>query len=285
MFLKKKRFRSPEKRQQQRHILTIRALLVLGLVITSLVALAFFSHLPQLAVTHISIVGSELTKKEESIEIVQRYLDRNILALLASSNIFFIPREKIQKELLATYPQIQKSFVKRDTLKSITLHLVEYKPLTLFCGEVPTNTEAPCYFVSPEGVIFFEAPRFSGGVYLEIYGKISERKTRNNTNYSKPLGYFLLEKGLFQRLTALLGVFDAMELRYQKLLYDENNDAQLILENGVEIRFVLTQNFETLLSDLDAAFESGEITLSQLQASDSLLEYVDMRFDNRVFFK
>ena len=76
-----------------------------------------------------------------------------------------------------------------------------------------------------------------------------------------------------------------MEVRSRELVFNDEYDAELLLENGVSLKFTLTQNFETLLSDLDAALLSEEISLQDIVSRDSDLEYIDFRFDNRVFFK
>jgi hypothetical protein len=257
------------------------------IILVGLVNSVLFSHLPQLEVREVRVVGAQFIDKEEIRAQVEAELVRNYLHMLAASNTLLMPKKKIKEELLTTHEEIKAVTVKRDGIERLTIEIQEYKPYALYCGEKAEDIteESLCYFVNREGVIFSRAGNFSEGVYLEIRGPLLGERLREKGKADHPLGFYVIEEELFTPLVAFINVLDAMGVRLKEFVYTDNSDAEFILYNNVRIKFNIQQNFEIVLSDLDAVFESGEVSLTELTAPETPLEYIDVRFNNRVFFK
>lgn len=284
MRLKKRKLHSPEKQKKTRDNLRIRFALSASILVVLLVVLALFSRLPELEVKEVRSEGNALIPEDELVSYARTHLDTTYFGILTASNIFFYPKKTTADELTRTFPQLRKVSVLRNGLQEIIVHAFEYRPHSLWCGE-ERDPSAPCYFVSEDGVIFARAPHFSEGVFLKMYGPVTGEAVRQETYYKKPLGFTIFATPDFTQLAALLSVFDAMKFNATTLVYEENGNARLILANGPHVKFNLTQNFERLVRDMDAAFSSGEVTAEDIIKRTSTIEYIDMRFDGRVFFK
>ena len=158
--------------------------------------------------------------------------------------------------------------VKNQTL---AIAVVERVPAYLWCAGTPEN-QGTCYFMDNAGYIFSEAPNFSGHTYFAYYGMISA---------DNPVRLTYLDSKQFEDLNLIQSGLVKIGLP----TFAENSSAdgarELYLNSGGKIIFKNTADPAMLISSLSMVKSQTSI----LNQGAQPLDYIDMRFGNKVYYK
>ncbi len=249
--------------------------------------LAWQSGNEKVTISKIEIFGNEVVNEKVVREIVQKEMIGKYGWLFHKNNIFIYPRGDIEKKLFELNKRIKEVNVYRDSLTAIAVEISERKPAYLYCTIAPQGSTFPvtplrsaspqgqtfsrdCFFLDKTGYIFAEAPQFSGNVFFEFY---ADREFAN-----KPLGNLLFEEKEFDRIIVFKEKTEKLGFKAVALVEKEEGDYDLFFEDGAKIMFNKKQNLAEVLENLDSSIET-------IQASTKPLEYIDLRFGNKVFYK
>jgi len=250
-------YSSKRKRTKKRRILFLIFLLVLILICG--VGLS-----PIIKIKAIEISGN----KDVSAEKIRNSLDYK--------NIFLLSNSKIKNDLLKKFPQIldleiHKNIVKR-TLKLI---IKEREGIGIVCKASPAFAEATagkCFYIDSEGVIFKESLLTSGFIILLI-------NDFSNRQYN--LGDKIFDKNLIE---SLLKIKDKLANELDILL--ANID---IMSYPVkDIRVTTYETWKVLFSserNIDDQILELKTALKEKIKDRTGLEYIDLRIENRVYYK
>ena len=148
------------------------------------------------------------------------------------------------------------------------------------------NARRECYFLDPLGIAFAKAPYFSGSVYFELYGKMEKGSIFQSEEHEPPLGHSFLSSGNFARVVSFRDALVADGMPPEKLAVEENGDARLFFPSGLYMKFLLTQDFGVLLSNLRAAMDTEPLRKEFfISAEKNPYAFLDARFENRIFYK
>lgn len=260
----------------------------------SFALVAFFTlslwaaYIPEINIKNISIRGSSAFGESRILLFVEDQIRDNYWSVIPKSNILFYPQHGIEEGLLNSFPNLFTASVSFVDLQSIEISVEEREPRYLWCGEddaVDQKGEPACYFIDSEGVIFGEAPHFSGSVYFEFYGPPQGGTFRSGNDREFPLGLYLLPTGIFKNVIAIKDNLNSFGIMTKQVVIRENVDGEFVLENDSRIFFNLSQTNDAFLKNLNAAFDSSALKKEDFIHEDSLLEYLDLRFGNNLFFK
>lgn len=292
MLFKKRGLRSSRMIKKKKRIHLVRSFLVAGILISLTAILSLGSHIPEMTIQSVAVQGTALLFEEDLQEYAEDKISGKYWKIFRRANFIIYPRNSIKEGLLDTYPELLNVATSLQGLQALTVNIEERTPIALWCGEeLPRDdesgsvTDPVCYFIDAKSVIFKEAPHFRGVVFFEIYGKIQGEKVRTNSSKEAPLGVLLMDENKLKRIMAFSDVFNAMGMSVLKLVYTEDNDAFFLLKNNVKIIFNREQDFEETLNNLESIFDAGELLRSDFVDRATTLEYIDLRFPNRVFFK
>ena len=157
-------------------------------------------------------------------------------------------------------------------------------------GSTPTKNGAPegtytvvvQFIVDKEGYIFDEAPYFSGEVYFKFYG-VPEPNTEN------PAGSYVA-KGYFDKLILFKNTLTEINLKPAVIYIQDGEDAKILLSKdkasslAPEIIFKKDSDYQKIAENLKAALDT-EPLISKFKNNYSTLQYIDLRFGNKVYFK
>lgn len=248
--------------------------LVGGLVALVIVGLVYgvhwLSYLPQFSVQTVELRG----EKNMPEEIVRTYAESQLFdgtyRFLSRSNIFLYPRRGIESGIVASFPRIQLSRVFRESLLSqtVVVEVVERQPFAQWCG-----LDAMCYQMDDSGYIFAEASTTSRSMYREPYifaGGIVE----------EPIGKTYIPGHLPGMLSLLRALQQRGHFTPVSVLIDAEQDFSVEFEQSFLLKASFGQNADLLAKNL-------ELVLSSAALSDKLndIEYIDLRFGNRVYYK
>jgi len=259
---------SPEKRKKKRNKLLIKVGIIVGVIFLFFGLGVYGLHSENVRVVDITIEGERVVATQEIIDMAREELDGSYLKIFPKDGIFFYPKEKIIKSITENFGRISSVDVRRSKLTALTIDIVERDAAALWCGkniiEDERSISISCYFVEESGLIFAPAPHFSGSVYFEYYSGLLNGGTTVNPIDRR----FLTEEDFAERL-----------------LIDNDGVREFFLSTGAgKIILNTGDDYQQALRNIQVALESKRLEREEDDIAPEL-EYIDLRFDNKVLFK
>ncbi len=256
-------------------IIVLGFLLILG-------SLVFISRIKQLNITSVETTGNKVIDSEAITEFINTEIKGKYLWLFPKTNILLYPKNKLQVNLGEKFKRLTDINLSMGKDKKLIVSVNEREPEYTWCGVVPPQNDNKeiCYFLDKEGYIFDEAPYFSGEVYFKFYG---------TTGKENPAGVYLA-KGYFDKLITFKNTLTNINLKPVILYIEDGEDLKIYLSRsganilGPEIRVKKDADFQKMAENLKAALDT-EPLLSKFKKEYSSLEYIDLRFGNKVYYK
>jgi len=272
------------KKKRRRKIIRLSILFVLifaGLVF----GLSCLSREKHITIDKIKVTGAYVLGEEEITEIAKEELAGRYLYLFARNNTFIYPKVDIQESLLKNFPRIEELTIGLNGLKELEINITERKGEFLYCGnKIPENKidiGDNCYFLNDEGLIFDEAPYFSGDIYFKFYIPLADD--------SDPLGKKILDGDKFHELAYFFNKINKTGLKtvYFELGSDGINNLYLEQKNNLynpKIIFKDEDSLDVLLENFTLAMKKDEFS-NELMSKYNTLDYIDLRFKNKILYK
>jgi predicted nucleic acid-binding Zn ribbon protein len=215
--------------------------------------------------------------------------------IVPRNSIFFFPENDIRSQILAAYPDISAVSISRVSFDAIAVISIPREAALTWCGPtyvpgqqpvVPVLTNASstaplvtpdqptCYSADADGIIFapISEEAASSSDALKIYDSIAG----NPDSTASPLGATIGEATMIPNALQFVKSIRSLGVPIVSLVI-RGDEADLYAQSGTRITYVLGQ--EEVSAQLAAsAFPS-------LDLSDGSLEYVDLRFAGKVYFK
>lgn len=194
----------------------------------------------------------------------------------AYKNIFLFTKDKIRNDLMKKFPKISNIEVSKNLAKRIiNLKVEERQRLGIICqvSEQEEKEEIKgCFYIDKKGFIFEDAPQTSGSLILLI---------KDYSQRELILGQQVFEKRIIgfisQTKQGLLSEIDIKTLDFNILSFPAK-ELKVITWEGWYILFDLDSDINSQLLALKASLEE------KIQDRGSL-EYIDLRIENRVYYK
>lgn len=252
--------------------------IILGLLLVAFLAFgaAWFSRKPEFQITSVEISGNTIVGASDIQEIIRKNISGFYAFLFPRSNSFMYPHEEIKKDLFVAFPEIASVNLSVKN-QAMIVSVKEHVPAYLWCRGNPDERSKDCYFMNKDGYVFSAAPNFSlagqaGNVYFAYYGMISA---------DNPIGSTYLDFQQFEKLNRIQAELDKNNIK----TFAENSEAdglrELYLNRGGRIIFKNTQDPVALVSALGLVKSQTDV----LNRTDATLEYLDMRFGNKVYYR
>jgi hypothetical protein len=207
--------------------------------------------------------------------------------IIPRNSIVFFSVAQVRARILAQYPDIAAAVISRTSLHSIGIASIPRATSFLWCGETYTplsptpspvlaptfDTTSSCYNTDGEGVIFAEhtaADPVAGDV-LKVYGA-----TAANSSDAAVLGAHVSHAQQIPVSLAFVKLIRSLGVSVTTLVM-RGDEADLYTQNGTRITYVLGRE--------DAAAQLAQSAFPSLTLNDGTYEYVDLRFDGKVYFK
>lgn len=274
---------------------------------TIVVLSSYLSRLGRMNISEIKIVGNKITDAEKLKAEVEKQIAGKYFWFFPKTNILLYPQETIKTELQNKFKRIKDinlSIKPARTTgivqsggnnKTLEIFLSERTASYTWCGAKVPEALLPsegskasggegqkCYFMDSDGYIFDEAPYFSGDVYFKFYGLF-------DLNTDNPLGFYFSKQN-FKQLISFRDILADIRLKPVALRIVNNEDAEIILLKGVraatepKIIFKMNANIQNIAENLQAALNTEPLQ-SKFKNKYSSLQYIDLRFNNKVYDK
>lgn len=266
--------------REQSGIWFSRALIILVLLFLFFVAGGGVSHKSKWQILEANVVGGSAVSAEEVRELAMNKILGNYFLVYARNNSHLFPVGEINQALLSAFPRISEVSVERTDEHSITINISERKPYALWCGEKQIPKD--CWFIDEVGFIFDKAPVFSKGVYMEVYGKIIERKTGEVLRGSVPYDRFATANTFAELLSEEVGKPYLISLKPE-------GEVEVTLLTSVKYPFLAETSLRFKDESTPAVLLKNLLRALPVQFPNNVglkkkLLYIDMRFGNKVIF-
>lgn len=259
-----------------------RALVALGILILlagMAYALSWASYLPQVSIGSISVVGAKDVSEELIRRHVEAVLDDGSRHVLSRSNIFFYPREVIEGAIEGFFPRIKSAHTSRSSFLSTTLTVaVEERQLfakwCLSNQSTSTSLSARCYSMDEGGFMFAEienaTAQQSHSSHYVFHGGVDSEN---------PIGG-IFAPGHLPGLLSLLELLGQAGFEAEGATIDGEQDLRVPFKEGFTVKASFGQDASTLTKNLELVLSSDA-----LRNKEADIEYIDLRFENRVYYK
>jgi len=270
-----------EKRQQARKRL---ALFLTVVCIALLLGFVYAARHPKLQLIQVSVVGNTVVDAKDVISLVDADLAGMYAYVIPRRNAFFYPRKQIIADIRREFPRFDSLDVNRTDLNSILIKVSEVRGHALWCGADTSNisNDVPCWFTDGAGKLVSEAPRYSGNVYLRFFGGSIDPADTN------VLGQAFVEPAAFQKLIAFSEQLALLGFNVRALVIGEGAENTFVVDVGegssANIPFHAADDYGLLVANLTAALSKPELA-AKLKADKQHLQYFDLRYENKVYYK
>ena len=233
-------------------------------------AVHWLSYLPQYTIQHIEVSGISTLDEREIEQRVYGALGEDG-GFISPRNLLWYDSDKIRSALESDVFHIARASVSRDDLFSTTLRVTidERAPFARWC-----TAEQQCYAIDETGFIFDSLLASSTQTFAEtfiFFGGVMSTTT--------PLGEYVAP-ARFPSALSIMRTLGQAGYTPVRASIDSDTDLSIVFDSGFTLYVSFGAEPPTLVRNLKLVLES-----EPLKDNLANLEYVDLRFGNRVFYK
>jgi hypothetical protein len=248
----------------------------------------FIYHMnqPYFFVTDIRVQGNESLSQEMITDRVEDYLNGSWLGIIPRRNIFFYQASNLQAMLENDIPKIYHSTIRNDGT-DLVITIEERKAHSVWCVDTEYERifDEECYMADQRGYWYDRAPYFSDHLIHKVYiaPEVDSIRVREQ---SLPEEDF---EELFQFINAIehgygMGIERINLMRKGDVIIDIYQHRSTRFETFPEILINLNNDIDTSYRNLGIVLDQEEFT-NDLQNRPQDFEAIDLRFDDRVFYR
>lgn len=233
------------------------------------VGIWYVAGLPALAIDQIEVSGTEAIPIEGIRQKVSEMVSGKLWFLIPRNNFFAVSGTRIARELGQRFPEISAVDVKKKFPHQLKVHASGRQLWGVYC-ERPAPSTGGCAYLDAGGLAYEELSDFKGWLLPVIYGPSAVRLGEVAVS-SERLQFFGRSK---EALAELAG-----NLLWLSSASSTPDDARLGLAEGWQVWVTASRPVEEWASVLKTLLEK------EIRDERSRLEYIDLRFGNKVFYK
>jgi hypothetical protein len=226
-------------------------------------------------ISRVQIFGSDESLSAYATEAMQG----SYLGIIPCDSVFFFPAGNIRADILAAHPDIAAVSISRSGFSGISLKIDNRVPVARWCGLSPTpDVDEYCYVFDAHGFIFAPAA--------------TSTKTINNFALYAPLVGDTLEPPVVSEVEPLRATVShaaqlpsAFDFARQLNTFGSPVAKIVVRDDEVDDYLASGTRITYLLGQEENAFTALVSAKSDLNLADGSLEYVDLRFDGKVYLK
>lgn len=281
-----RKFRTASGRKRERMRLLVRTMLVVVGVCGIMGGVFYLLHHPAVRIHEVYVSGDGVLPADEVTAQVRGMITPSAsFSLIPSDSSFFVSRSDIEDMLRSTFPRIDLVSVERTSLQALSVRITERSPEALWCGDVVPpiaytfgasaedgreEVWGDCYLVDHGGYVYAPAPVYTGNVLPRYYSSLQ---------HAKPVGQYLFDTIEFERMQTLFRELNGETRMLEAVLVVDERDIELYFNKGLRVLALRSDIAETVIQRTLSLFASGTLT------EGAPIEYVDMRFGNKVYVK
>lgn len=242
---------------------------MLAVVIALVLIASYVSYLPRYSVESMQVAGAQNVPANVIADYAESIIYDGSHNFLSRANIFLYPKALIEKDIPLEFPRIQSASLSRPSPLSnaVTITVVERQPFALWC-----DGAGNCFDLDQNGFIFAMAPPNASSSNEYVFsGGISTSTAAIGQTFAP---------GHAPGLDVFLQLLGQAGLTPLGANVQSDEDFTVPLQEGFSIYASFGQDPGTLVSNLQLVLSSQALT-----GQEQNLEYVDLRFGDKVYYK
>ena len=225
---------------------------------------------PQLQFESLVLSGNALVPSEEITRAANNFLSERVARFFPRRGVLVFRPDAFESYILKEFPELSAADVSRSFSRELTLHVSERSPWGLYC-KMNTND---CFYIAQDGVLAAPAPQLTRNAVF----RITDQRTLSAF-------YMLGEKAIeesdaifLRQAVDLLTDHQGVTVREVILGRVFQDQTELLTNEGWYVLFDERTN-------KNRALENLALVLDQHITDRTALEYIDIRFEGKVFYK
>ncbi len=270
-----RRFTSERIRKERREQFFVSAFVWVALVVVSVLLLAQLSQLHALRITKLSFSGNKNVPIEDMASLIRENLSGSYWHLFPKQNVFLVRTNDLEEQLRAAFPRLKRVMINRVNFGTLSVLVEEREPFAFWCNGADT-----CFFLDKAGFIFAPAAQFSKNSTFVRYAG-------GEADAEHPVGSLFTSESAFEAIQTFIGELKR-QLHFRTMRVESEGERMtfIVVPAGSNETFSIfvtaTTSYDTALADLDTIVASSDFKEAVPALSD--LEYIDLRFGNKVFY-
>ena len=254
-------------RARRRKLRALAAFVVLILAGGVVYGVSELTYLPRYSIQEVAVRGTEGVSPKLVRTFVETQLNDGTYSIISRENIFLYPKAEIAKSISDYFPRILNAQISRESLlaQAITVTIVERKPFALWCSD-----KTSCFEMDNGGFIFERSATSTPGEVVFMGGLATS---------TAPIGQWFLPKH-FEGVLDLLARLQDQGFPTVSVAVESEQDFAISLSKGFVLRVSFGADAATLVRNLQTVLSSDS-----LRGKENKIEYIDLRFGNRVYYK
>lgn len=258
----------------------------IALAIFLIAAFIALFYIPKFRVKNITIENNS-SFNPAVMETVKNELNKKMFLILPYNNIFIFKNKDIAQKILENINEIKSAKTKKDFPNSLIINFEEKKIVGAYCktteeGTKENKTEEKCFLIDEDGKPFKEiAGEEKNKILNEKKIIIFEVFTNNSNGHSSR---FLEQEKFVKLMEFAKSAEKLLNLETEKITIKRMDENSI---QKYEVYF--NEKWFTVLDSETVpklALENLKLVLdSNIKEKRGALEYIDLRLQNKVFFK
>ena len=275
-------------RTRRRRLRIIASLISLATLSVVVYGVHVVSYLPQFNVNRVIVVGTERVSPELVRAFVESQLYDGSYRFISRNSILLYPRADIERAIVDFFPGVSTAHISGDTLvaQDITVGVVERQLFAEWClpparaGEAQADAgQTDCYGMDESGFVFMSASSTSMETLKTSY-RFSGGLPEAHEVTKSPVGETFIP-GHMPGLLALLRILEQQgDFKPTGATVLSDQDFLVNFAEGFSLKASFGEDANTLSRNIQLVTSSDA-----LKGKEAQLEYIDLRFGNRVYYK
>lgn len=252
--------------QRKKKIIKIKIVVGIFLLTALIVGFFYWMNHSSMRISEFKIVGNKFSDSEVMQKIVEEILDEKTLFVIPNDNVVFLPKKKIQSQIENEIFEVSAVDFDLKNFDKFEIEIFEHEPKAIY-----TNGGMN-YFVNSEGRIFMQEPLVhSFGDLTRVYFDSNDIKIGDTVVNSDFIS--MIDDFIFKLKKIGIDV---------TLVSNENADIYYLnTKQGYYLVISSKDSLDDYYKNIKTIFDEKALTEEQF----SELEYMDLRFGNKVFYK
>jgi len=264
----KQRYVSDTLKKKKKKVKKVKVYLFLLVCVLILAGILYLIQIPQIQIGEIKISGNSFVTTQEIQNRIDNESSAKILWFIPKSNIFLFSKNKVQNAIKEN-PAIIDVSIRKDYFQTLRVEIVEQEKEALYCNSLERTQ---CFYVNRDGFIYAKVEDFIiPEQEIILYREMDQRQ----------IGQVVYEEELHESVMT----FIKSTARYGITITNSYLKSDDVLEfktlQGAILKTSKYDDFEKDFTNFEALFEQNVLTKESL----STIEYIDLRFGNKVFYK
>lgn len=276
----KNRYSSSQLAKKKKRRKIFRAILLVTFILSVFGGIVFWFNHPVLNISSFEISAVEFANKDDIHKEVNQILNDKKFFLFSNKNIFFLPKTKIREALINSNHSIQGVSMRILKFDLLEINITEYSYSGKWCGNSKEEEIDPCYLLNKEGQIFAKEKALDKKNTLTFFSPLIEFEKQEELE-SNILGKQYLPVETFKNIVTFAEYLPEFDIHVKEIVTKDNETFSVITTEDLLLMIDYQDQAQEILNNLKTVIETEEINEAQL----SNLEYIDLRFGNKVYYK